>query len=68
MNNPEITTLPCIREEGEEGHYLQITEWINGDGWDIILRNTEGTQCFSLHMEEMDKIKYLIAKLEYERE
>lgn len=46
---------------------IQITEWSNGEGWDVdIFRgNTERRMCISAL--ELDAIKYLTKTLEYEQ-
>ena len=45
--------------------YIEITEWINGEGWDICINSSEGLQKISLSYGELDAINYLIKHLEY---
>jgi hypothetical protein len=41
--------------------YLEVTEWSNGEGWDIVISDDKH---FSLHFTEFAVIKELIALLE----
>lgn len=41
---------------------LEVTEWANGEGWDI----TIGNRSFQLHCEELDLIVFLTRYLDYE--
>lgn len=40
--------------------YIEITEWINGEGWDICL----GNKRISLSFEELDAINFLTKALD----
>lgn len=42
--------------------FIEVTEWTNGEGWDIILSNNKD-QTFSLHETEFDEIKKMIKQL-----
>ena len=42
--------------------FIEVTEWANGEGWDIILSSNNG-QTFSLHETEFDEIKKMIKQL-----
>ena len=42
--------------------YLTVTEWSNGEGWDI----TIGNRLFSLHSGELAAINYLTTMLNYD--
>ena len=42
--------------------YLTVTEWFNGEGWDI----TIGDRLFSLHSGELVAINYLTTMLNYD--
>ncbi len=46
----------------KEGDYISITEWENGEGWDIAFND----KMIHLSMGELDAINYLTKKLEYE--
>ena len=42
--------------------YLTVTEWSNGEGWDIAI----GDRLFSLHSGELVAINYLTTMLDYD--
>ena len=42
--------------------YLTVTEWSNGEGWDIAI----GDRLFSLHSGELVAINYLTTMLNYD--
>jgi len=42
--------------------FIEVTEWANGEGWDIIL-SSNNVQTFSLHETEFDEIKKMIKQL-----
>ena len=42
--------------------FIEVTEWANGEGWDITL-DTNNNQTFSLHESEFDEIKKMIKHL-----
>ena len=42
--------------------YLTVTEWSNGEGWDIAI----GARLFSLHSGELVDINYLTTMLNYD--
>jgi len=48
----------------KESDFIEVTEWTNGDGWDITISDTKH---FSLHFTEFDVIKQLIEHLENEQ-
>ena len=43
--------------------YITITEWANGEGWDISI----GDRLFSLNWDELAAINYLTAFLQYDK-
>jgi hypothetical protein len=47
----------------KEHDFIEVTEWTNGEGWDITISDTKQ---FSLHFTEFDVIKQLIEHLENE--
>ena len=47
----------------KEGDYITITEWSNGEGWDIDLNG----KLIQLHDTELEAINYLIQVLRYEK-
>lgn len=46
----------------KENDYVEVSEWTNGEGWDINLNDKH----ISLTYGELDAINYLIKVLEYE--
>lgn len=46
----------------KEDDYIVVTEWINGEGYDIDLN---GKQLFRLTAGELEAINYLVKTLEY---
>jgi hypothetical protein len=44
-----------------EHDFLEVTEWTNGEGWDIVISDDKH---FSLHFTEFAVLKELIARLE----
>jgi hypothetical protein len=44
----------------KEHDFIEVTEWTNGEGWDITISDKQ----FSLHFTEYDALKKLIKHLE----
>ena len=53
---------PIFKEED----FIDITEWTNGEGWDITISCANETKIVPLHRDELEAINYLIKVLEYE--
>lgn len=47
----------------KENNFIQITEWTNGEGWDISINDDT---IFSLTCGQLEAINYLSKKLDYE--
>lgn len=47
----------------KEGDYIIVTEWSNGEGWDIDLNG----KLIQLHDAELEAINYLTQVLMYEK-
>jgi hypothetical protein len=47
----------------KEDDYIEVTEWGNGEGWDITLNE----QVISLTWGQLDAIDYLIKHLQYNK-
>lgn len=67
MNN--ISQRKCITDNlrkydylAKESSYIELTEWTNGEGYDI---NIDDEEHFSLTYGQLDAINYLIKTLEY---
>ena len=60
-NRKSVTApLKAFLYGAEEYSFIEVTEWTNGEGWDIRIDDKE----FSLHMNELDAINYLTKHLE----
>ena len=49
---------------GKDSDYIVVTEWANGDGWDITINDKQ----ISLHSGELAAINYLTAMIDYDYE
>lgn len=47
----------------KDNDYIEVTEWCNGEGWDITLNE----QVISLTWGQLDAIDYLIKHLQYSK-
>lgn len=57
--------LKSCTYNAKEDKWLDITEWQNGEGFDIhIFDNNNAHQFISLNTEELDAIEYLIKSLQ----
>lgn len=48
----------------DNSSYIEITEWKNGEGWDI---DIDGRKLFSLTFGELEAINYLVKALDIEQ-
>ncbi len=53
--------VPLVDAWHKEHDYIEVTEWSNGEGWDIVISDDKQ---FSLHFTEFAVLKELIALLE----
>ena len=67
----EITKVSQITDNlkkytysGKDSDYITLTEWANGDGWDITINDRQ----ISLHSGELAAINYLTAMIDYDYE
>lgn len=49
----------CLAKESD---FIEVTEWHNGEGWDISIND----KLISLTWGQLEAIKYLIKSLDYE--
>lgn len=49
----------------DENSFIEVTEWTNGEGWDINICDNGDNKIFSLHYGELEAINYLRKVLEY---
>ena len=45
----------------KKGDFIEVTEWTNGEGWDITIND----KVISLHEDELEAINYLTKVLIY---
>jgi len=55
----DLQKYDCLKNKSS---FIEITEWTNGEGWDI----TIDEKMFNLTYGELEAIKYLIRVLDYE--
>lgn len=55
----DLQKYDCLKSKSS---FIEITEWTNGEGWDI----TIDEKIFSLTYGELEAIKYLTRVLDYE--
>lgn len=51
----------------DESDYIEVTEWANGEGYDITIQCKYETKSFSLHIDELEAINYLTRALMYKK-
>ena len=49
----------------KDDDYIEVTQWYNGEGWDI---NIKDNVSFTLTIGQLEAINYLVKKLDYEKE
>lgn len=55
----DLQKYDCLKSKSS---FIEITEWANGEGWDI----TIDEKMFNLTYGELEAIKYLTRALDYE--
>lgn len=48
-----------------DNDYIEVTEWVNGEGYDISISTENSDKIFSLSDGELDAINYLINTLRF---
>ena len=49
----------------KDDDYIEVTQWYNGEGWDI---NIKDNFSFTLTIGQLEAINYLVKRLDYEKE
>ena len=49
----------------DDNAWIEVSEWHNGEGWDIAIETKNGSKLFQLHYSELEAINYLTKHLEY---
>lgn len=67
---PELTQRKSINDNlrkydhlAKENSFIEITEWSNGEGWDITIDD----HMMSLTWSQLDAIQYLTLALQYQK-
>lgn len=67
---PELTHRKSISDDlhkydylAKEHSFIEVTEWANGEGWDITIDD----KVMSLTYGQLDAIKYLTLALQYQK-
>lgn len=67
---PEIIQRKSISDNlrkydylAKDHSFIEVTEWANGEGWDITFNDT----IISLTWGQLDAIKYLTSALQYQK-
>lgn len=58
-----IDKLKKYNSNRTQADYIQITQWVNGERWDI---DINGEKHISINFDEFEAIKHLISCLTYE--
>jgi len=67
-NKYEVGTRRCINARlktifHKEHEFIEVTEWTNGEGYDVHIGVVNGPQTFSLHDTEWELVKKLIKRI-----
>jgi len=54
----------CTYSVHREHDFIEITEWKNGEGFDVNISNVEGPKIIQLTYGELEAIKKLVKELE----
>ena len=52
----------------DENAFIEVTEWTNGEGYDITIETKNGSKLLSLTNGELEAINYLTKTLDYNNE
>lgn len=52
----------------DENAFIEVTEWSNGEGYDITIETKNGSKLISLTNGELEAINYLTKTLDYNNE
>ena len=54
----------CSFSNKDSNDFMEVTEWTNGEGWDVIINTTNNEQMFHISWGQFKALKKLIKKLE----
>ena len=67
VEKKQLKSVNCSLQHftyGKNSDYIVVTEWANGEGWDITINDRQ----ISLHSGELAAINYLTAMTDYDYE
>lgn len=69
INNRKAVSdsLKKFDPQAKESDFIEITEWTNTGGIDILISDSSGDKIISLSYDELEAIKYLELALRYEK-
>ena len=62
--NDSLGKYDCLVNKDEHS-FIEITEWVNGEGFDITIETKTRSKLISLTIGELEAINYLTKSLEY---
>lgn len=64
VNLKDFCTFSMGVERKDKGDFLEVTEWTNGEGYDITVSDVKGEKTFSLTWGQMEAVKKCVKKIE----
>ena len=64
VNLKDFCTFSMIPERKDKGDFLEVTEWTNGEGYDIHISDVNGEKTFSLTWGQMEALNKCVKKIE----
>lgn len=52
----------------KEDEFIEVTEWTNGEGYDIVIHSKDRMQMFNLTFGEIEALNYLIKSIDYNKD
>jgi len=60
----DFCTFSMSVERKDKGDFLEVTEWTNGEGYDIHISDVNGEKTFSLTWGQMEALNKCVKKIE----
>ena len=60
----EFCTFSMTAERKDKGDFLEVTEWTNGEGYDIHISDVNGEKTFILTWGQMEAMNKCVKKIE----
>ena len=61
-----IGDLKKFNFSGNDGDYMEVTEWKNGDGYTVSIEAGNRNVLFDITCEEIDALNYLVNTVRYD--